>query len=686
MADFFPFQDVPGLLTPEMSNNVRTQSLLHAGAGLLTSAGWSDKPVNMWQALGAGLQGGLQGYEQGTNQAVKLTLLREQAEKLAEARRQAAQWASIFGVPGATQSAAMGNLPQPAAPSLPAPSAPTLAPPAVGTPTRISGYSDVPPAGLLNTGPIRTDGTAILGGGIPTPPADAPVPMPASPSGPPIPSSPKVWGDAEAVNAGLYDAPGKPPIAPAGPVIPAAKSAIPTQHDVRATANDGLRATIAAMPQGLREMIAIAGPEKGKEILAQWVGKKAEKPSDTFLTVEMPDGSTKPYRADAPELDNAIKAGGVIVTTPSSKSQNELVALQMPDGKVRTMRRADPAVDQLIANGAIEVTKPSTKGSNAIVALRMGDGSVKSFRSDDPQVDTLLSRGAVEVTKPSSDPKDHKPDNYALPDGRTVLSSDGKSYRDPRTNQVVDLPTDAVRLGAESGYEASRQNAVRGRAQTALDTPAAPGERPPAEAAVRKGTGTWSNLASAYNAVVGGVGLDAAFGKNGVFAQNEANRNYLLNIRQSAKTALVNNPRFPVAEQKNVDRMFPDPEKFWANPRTEADKIPLLRNTLEEQLRMNNEALAGGALAKEEISRLTTNNIETKRALRLLGHGDASLKALGDTPTAAADAPAPKATELPPVPNARKAPDGKWYMPDPDRPGKYLRVSGDFNERFAAAQ
>lgn len=28
----------------------------------------------------------------------------------------------------------------------------------------------------------------------------------------------------------------------------------------------------------------------------------------------------------------------------------------------------------------------------------------------------------------------------------------------------------------------------------------------------------------------------------------------------------------------------------------------------------------------------------------------------------------------PPVPNARQAPDGNWYVPDPNRPGKYLRV------------
>ena len=31
--------------------------------------------------------------------------------------------------------------------------------------------------------------------------------------------------------------------------------------------------------------------------------------------------------------------------------------------------------------------------------------------------------------------------------------------------------------------------------------------------------------------------------------------------------------------------------------------------------------------------------------------------------------------ETPPVPNARKAPDGNWYVPDVTRPGKYLMVN-----------
>jgi hypothetical protein len=37
-------------------------------------------------------------------------------------------------------------------------------------------------------------------------------------------------------------------------------------------------------------------------------------------------------------------------------------------------------------------------------------------------------------------------------------------------------------------------------------------------------------------------------------------------------------------------------------------------------------------------------------------------------------AAAPAASAAPNVPNAKKAPDGNWYVPDPARPGKYLRV------------
>lgn len=43
-------------------------------------------------------------------------------------------------------------------------------------------------------------------------------------------------------------------------------------------------------------------------------------------------------------------------------------------------------------------------------------------------------------------------------------------------------------------------------------------------------------------------------------------------------------------------------------------------------------------------------------------------------PAADSQLPSPR-SEAPPVAGARKATDGQWYVPDPDRPGKYLRVA-----------
>lgn len=55
---------------------------------------------------------------------------------------------------------------------------------------------------------------------------------------------------------------------------------------------------------------------------------------------------------------------------------------------------------------------------------------------------------------------------------------------------------------------------------------------------------------------------------------------------------------------------------------------------------------------------------------------DKRTKARATAPAAAAAGPSSAAAVggAPPVPNARKAPDGNWYVPDPTRPGKYLKV------------
>lgn len=57
--------------------------------------------------------------------------------------------------------------------------------------------------------------------------------------------------------------------------------------------------------------------------------------------------------------------------------------------------------------------------------------------------------------------------------------------------------------------------------------------------------------------------------------------------------------------------------------------------------------------------------------LQQLGGDDDAFDVL---PGGGGGAGAPAADKEPPMPGARLAPDGQWYIPDPKRPGKFLRV------------
>lgn len=558
----FGFQDIPGLLTPQMSDNIRNQMLLGAAQGLIKGGGPSPTP-NYLGGFADAINGALQARSQGTDAAYKQLQMSEQIRKLMEDRQQREQWQKIFA--GGQPDASAAPAPQPAVPGIMSPpgAGPAPAPAAApqGMPQGVMSSPNAPPIPFLD--PATGDPAA-------TPPAPAPMPATA------------------AVGA---------------PVAPAITN---TQAGVRSDANANLTTVLQHMPPAMRQMIGVMGPTKGMDALSTYVGKKFDKPSDSFLTVQSADGSTTSnFRADSPALDAAIAAGGKIITTPSGN--------------------------------------PST----TFVTVQGADGGFSSFRADSPDVDKAIAAGGKIVTTPSSNPNDRtkKPDAYLMPDGKTVLSTDGLTYTDDNGQKQPIPQAGTIKLGPDTAFEASRSAKVQARAQSALDASnqggAAAGP-PPAENAALAGTGAWAKAWAAFNAVAGGAGLDAAFGQNGFFPQTTANRQYLRDLRQVGKTALVNNPRFPVAEQKNVDELFPDPEALWTNPRTEMQKVPILRNTLNANLTANNEAIAGGGLTKEEQSRLSSNNIEIRRALRMLGPGDASLGALGDAPPATGQ-PAPAA-------------------------------------------
>lgn len=78
--------------------------------------------------------------------------------------------------------------------------------------------------------------------------------------------------------------------------------------------------------------------------------------------------------------------------------------------------------------------------------------------------------------------------------------------------------------------------------------------------------------------------------------ESQQQRAKLKNFNQLAKTALVNNPRFPVAEQELVQGLLPDADSFFVNPQAEADDVSILFQLMVVQRQANQAQLDGQVL------------------------------------------------------------------------------------------
>lgn len=96
------------------------------------------------------------------------------------------------------------------------------------------------------------------------------------------------------------------------------------------------------------------------------------------------------------------------------------------------------------------------------------------------------------------------------------------------------------------------------------------------EESARMAAGPGGSMLQAFNVMAGFLGSDAPIPA----PQTAEARQAIRLFNQTAKTAIVNNPRFPVAEQEVVSRMLPNESAFLANPSVEANKVLQLRDYL----------------------------------------------------------------------------------------------------------
>ena len=115
-------------------------------------------------------------------------------------------------------------------------------------------------------------------------------------------------------------------------------------------------------------------------------------------------------------------------------------------------------------------------------------------------------------------------------------------------------------------------------------------------AQIRAGTGPWSSIFAAINAVGGGLfGAAETFSK--LFSGTEEGRQFTRMVYVMGRSALAASPRFAVGDLNTTGTLFPNPDDFMANPVSEANKFKNLAATLkDEQVRMQ-EALSAGTVA-----------------------------------------------------------------------------------------
>ncbi len=136
--------------------------------------------------------------------------------------------------------------------------------------------------------------------------------------------------------------------------------------------------------------------------------------------------------------------------------------------------------------------------------------------------------------------------------------------------------------------------------------------------AAQNSTGPYAAMEAGFSNLLGGAVPVASFQEG--FVDNDQNRDFLRSLKIVVRGALVFNPgRISNQELTDVNVLFPDPDKFWRNPKSQAQKLVNLKDTL---LNLNLEMY--NILSKEGINATQVANAQNKQqkiqyALRLLG-------------------------------------------------------------------
>ena len=135
---------------------------------------------------------------------------------------------------------------------------------------------------------------------------------------------------------------------------------------------------------------------------------------------------------------------------------------------------------------------------------------------------------------------------------------------------------------------------------------------------IRNGTGPWSSIAAGTNAVVGGLIAPETFST--LFKETEEGRQFAKLVYVLGRSALASNPRLAIADLEVTGTLFPNPDNFFGNPVTEANKIVSLMKALDdEEIRLQQMRASESPVDSAQLAIAEQKLGEISRLKNLLG-------------------------------------------------------------------
>jgi hypothetical protein len=297
------------------------------------------------------------------------------------------------------------------------------------------------------------------------------------------------------------------------------------------------------------------------------------------------------YRFDKVDNGTTIDIIRTDVNDPAAKG----ISIFSDDivGKPNLFRVTMMNDDGTMTPSVVDISTPEGKKTLALVnemnSKQAGSAVMQKIGTESNQVSAYLIAGA--------EPGGGAALRMSFDGGQTYIGDDGKPRLLPTTGVVP--------IGDTVAYEAYKREKVRADARkflSANDTALEAGISAEGSgfepidtkdkklvkdvlAEVRAGTGFWSSIFAGTNAVVGGAIAPETFSE--LFKETEEGRQFTKLVYVLGRSALASSPRFAVTDLEVTGQLFPNPDTFFSNPVTEANKIVSLMEALDsEELRL----------------------------------------------------------------------------------------------------